>query len=94
MKFVVVAVFMAFVLAVGGDSASVLSVTDETVIINGTTDTHANVQLHVPIGEIWAGLAEGKSLINNNFDNIFVFLKLIRKRHYTLLNVTLKLRPN
>ncbi len=60
MKFVIVAVFMAFVLAVGGDSAFVHSVTNETVIINGTTDTHDNVQLQVPIEEIWVGLTEGK----------------------------------
>ncbi|KAL9966202.1 hypothetical protein ACROYT_G024241 [Oculina patagonica] len=59
MKFVIVAVFMAFVLAVGVDSAFVHSVTNKTLTINGTADVQANVQLHVPIEEIWAGLTEG-----------------------------------
>ncbi|KAL9966203.1 hypothetical protein ACROYT_G024242 [Oculina patagonica] len=59
MKFVIVAVFMAIVLAVGVDSAFVHNVTNETLIINGTANIHANVQLHVAIEEIWAGLTEG-----------------------------------
>ncbi|KAL9966198.1 hypothetical protein ACROYT_G024237 [Oculina patagonica] len=59
MKFVIVAVFMAIVLAVGGDSAFVHNVTKESLIINGTADFRANVQLHVPIEEIWTGLTEG-----------------------------------
>ncbi|KAL9966201.1 hypothetical protein ACROYT_G024240 [Oculina patagonica] len=59
MKFVIVAVFMAIVLAVGGDSAFVHSVTNETLIISGTANVTTNVQLHVPIEEIWAGLTEG-----------------------------------
>ncbi|KAL9966194.1 hypothetical protein ACROYT_G024233 [Oculina patagonica] len=58
MKFVVVAVFMAFVLAVDGDSAFVHSVTNKTLIINGTADVQANVQVHVPIEEIWVSLTE------------------------------------
>ncbi len=72
MKFVVVAVFMAFVLAIGGDSAFVHSVTNETLIINSTVDIHANVQLHVPIEEIFIGLTEGKNLINDMFNNRFL----------------------
>ncbi len=60
MKFVIVAVFMAFVLAVGGDSAFVHSVTNKTLIISGTANVTTNVQLHVPIEEIWVGLTEGK----------------------------------
>ncbi len=51
---------MAFVLAVGVDSAFVHNVTNETLIINGTADIHASVQLHVPIEEIFLGLTEGK----------------------------------
>ncbi len=60
MKFVIVAVFMAFVLVVGVDSASVHSVTKTTLTIAGSATVQGNVQLQVPIEEIWLGLTEGK----------------------------------
>ena len=62
MKSVIVVVFIAFMLVVGVDSGFVHSVTNETLVINGTADVRTNVQLHVPIEEIWAGLSKGTTI--------------------------------
>jgi len=57
MKFVAVAVFLTFILAIGVDSASVsLSNSQLTLIGN------ARIQFYGPREEIWAGLSDGKNL--------------------------------
>ena len=57
MKCVAVAIFLAFVLAVGVDSASV-SLSSSQLTLNG----NAHIQFYGPREEIWAGLSNGKSL--------------------------------
>jgi len=57
MKFVAVAVFLAFVLAIGVDSASV-SLSSSQLTLNG----NAQIQFYGPKEEIWAGLSNGKNL--------------------------------
>ncbi|XP_020608984.1 uncharacterized protein LOC110047584 isoform X1 [Orbicella faveolata] len=54
MKFVAVAVFLAFVLAIGVDSASV-SLSSSQLTLNG----NAQIQFYGPKEEIWAGLSNG-----------------------------------
>ena len=55
MKFVAVAFCLAFVLAIGVDSASV-SLSSSQLTLNGT----AHIQFYGPREEIWAGLSNGK----------------------------------
>lgn len=57
MKFVVVAFYVAFVLAIGVDSASV-SLSNSRLTLNGNAD----IQFHAPREEIWAGLSNGKNI--------------------------------
>ena len=55
MKFVTVAFYVAFVLAIGVDSASV-SLSNSQLTLNG----NAHIQFYGPREEIWAGLSNGK----------------------------------
>ena len=57
MKFVAVAIFAAFVLAVSVDSASV-SLSSNQLTLNG----NAHIQFYGPREAIWAGLSTGKNL--------------------------------
>ena len=57
MKFVVVAFYVAFVLAIGVDSASV-SLSNSRLTLNGNAD----IQFYAPREEIWAGLSNGKNI--------------------------------
>ena len=52
-----VAVFLAFTLAIGVDSASV-SLSSSQLTLNG----NAHIQFYGPREEIWAGLSNGKNL--------------------------------
>lgn len=67
MKLVFAAVFLAFYLSVGVDSAASIqySISNETLTLHGTADVHLNVS----IGEIWARLSEGK-----HFSSITIYL--------------------
>ena len=56
MKFVAVAVYAAFVLAVSVDSASV-SLSSSQLTLNG----NAHIPFYGPREEIWAGLSNGKN---------------------------------
>ena len=57
MKFVAVAFYVAFVLVIGVDSASV-SLSSSQLTLNG----NAHIQFYGPREEIWAGLSNGKNL--------------------------------
>ncbi len=57
MKFVAVAVFVAFILAVNVDSASV-SLSSNQLTLNG----NAHIRFYGPREAVWAGLANGKNL--------------------------------
>lgn len=52
-----VAVFFAFILVIGVDSASV-SLSSSQLTLNG----NAHIQFYGPREEIWAGLSNGKNL--------------------------------
>ena len=54
MKFVAVAVFVVFVLAVSVDSASV-SLSNSKLTLDG----NAHIEFNEPREEVWAGLADG-----------------------------------
>ena len=59
MKFVIVAVFITICLAVGVHSASVTySISNDKLTVKGTVD----VNLNIPIEEVWDGLSKGKKI--------------------------------
>lgn len=57
MKFVAVLFYVAFILAIGVDSASV-SLSNSQLTLSG----NAHIQFYAPREEIWAGLSNGKNL--------------------------------
>lgn len=69
MKFVAVAFYVAFVLAIGVDAASV-SLSSSQLTLNG----NAHIQFYGPREEIWAGLSNGKNL---SFSSLSKYSKII-----------------
>jgi len=81
MNLVFVVAFMAIYLAVGVRSASVAySISNDKLMVKGTVD----VNLNIPIEEVWDGLSKSKKKLKDNdiLDNhVFVALTLIGKKH-------------
>lgn len=65
MKFVAVNFFLVFCLSVGVDAGS-LNLANNGLTLNG----NANVQFYGQKEEVWAGLSNGKNVINDSLFNL------------------------